>query len=194
VLPHVARNLTRLRLERGFSTAQLAELSGVNSELLAALSAGRDEPNIKTLWSLANALGVPFRALISEDVGPEGGAHSSTPQVSSRKVLASRDGGRNSEVYEIKLAAQAGESSAARRRGAVENVLVTQGSAEVRAGALHYTLHEGESVSFRADQARHYESLGNAAATLYIFISQPVEAVHLARQAAQTRRDEVRDI
>jgi transcriptional regulator with XRE-family HTH domain len=172
VLPVVAANLTRLRVQKGLSIAELSAQSRVSPALLEALSNGKQEPNIKTLWSLANALGVPFRALIAEQgAGDAGGA----PNVSSRKVLASRDGGRDSEVYEIKLGAKASESAEARRKGAVENVLVTHGSAEVRAGALHYTLHEGESVSFRADQARHYQSLGDASATLYIVISQPVD-------------------
>jgi transcriptional regulator with XRE-family HTH domain len=172
VLPVVAANLTRLRVQKGLSIAELSALSHVSPTLLEALSSGKQEPNIKTLWSLANALGVPFRALIAEQSAGDAG---STPNVSSRRVLASRDGGRDSEVYEIKLGAKASESAAARRKGAVENLLVTHGSAEVRAGALHYTLHEGESVSFRADQARHYQSLGDASATLYIVISQPVD-------------------
>ena len=174
VSPVFAANLEHLREKRGLSLAQLADTSGLSLTQLEQLSSGKHEPNIKTLWSLANALGVPFRALIAEETRSESETLRSA-QVSSRKVLASRDGGRNSEVYEIKLAARAGETAEARRAGAVENVLVTKGSAEVRAGALHYTLHEGESVSFRADQARHYGSLGEAAATLYIVISQPVE-------------------
>lgn len=168
VLPVVAANLTRLREKRGLSLAQLAERSGVSLGLIEALSSGGQEPNIKTLWSLANVLGVPFRALIEQDA-------QESAQGSSRKVLDSRDGARHSEVYEIKISAQAGEIAAARPQGAVENVLVTKGSAEIRAGALHYTLHEGESVSFRADQVRHYDSLGDAPATLYIVISEPAE-------------------
>jgi transcriptional regulator with XRE-family HTH domain len=173
VLPVVAANLTRLRLKRGLSLAELAAQSGVDPALLEALSSGTEEPNIKTLWSLANVLGVPFRALIADQADAADLAEA--PQVSSRRVLASRDGSRDSEVYEIKLAAKASETSAARRKGALENVLVTQGSAEVRAGAAHHVLNEGESVSFRADQARHYQSLGDAPATLYIVISQPVD-------------------
>ena len=174
VLPVLARNLTRLRLQKGFSLEKLAELSGVDDASLEALSAGKHEPNIKTLWSLANALDVPFRALIAE-APAETNESGAAAQVHSRRVLASRDGARNSEVYEIKLAANAEETVAPRRSGAVENVLVTQGSAEVRAGALHYQLHEGESVSLRADQARHYQSSGGAAATLYVVISQPAD-------------------
>jgi transcriptional regulator with XRE-family HTH domain len=174
VLPVVARNLSRLRVKRGLSLDQLAERSGVSLSLLEALSRGEHEPNIKTLWSLANVLGVPFRALIADD--PAGDvSQDPAPQVSSRRLLASRDGDRNSEVYEIKLSVQASETAEPRRKGATENVLVSHGSAEIRAGALHYTLHEGESISFRADQARHYGSLGDAAATLYVVISQPVD-------------------
>lgn len=174
VLPVFAANLKHLREKRGLSLVQLADSSGLSLSQLEQLSHGKHEPNIKTLWSLANALGVPFRALIAEEPRSESETIPA-PQVSSRKLLASRDGARNSEVYEIKLAARAGETSEARRPGAVENVLVTHGSAAIRAGALHYTLHEGESVSFRADQTRHYSSLGDAAATLYIVISQPVD-------------------
>lgn len=172
VPPVIAENLRRLRTQRQLTPAELAARSGLSPTELAAIEAGDREPSIKTVWSLANALGVPFRTLITKGADGEVPAQ---PRATTRRVLTSHEDGRDSEVFELKLPPSVEETVSARRAGAVENVLVTEGSAEIQAGALHYTLHTGESVSLRADHARHYRSLGEANATLYIIVSQPAE-------------------
>ena len=56
----IAFNVKRLRLRRGYYTvAALAHASGVGAELLERIESQQSQPTIKTLWSLATALGVP---------------------------------------------------------------------------------------------------------------------------------------
>lgn len=170
--PAVAANLARLRAEQGLGLEQLSAKSGVARHTLRALEAGSEEPTIKTLWSLANALGVPFSSLIAQDrqssVPP-------APRAGARKVLVSKDGPRSSEVYEIKLAGRGSERALPRVPGALENALVTSGYAEIEVAGTRHRLATGDSVSFAADIERRYFNPRDEAATLYLVISEPAE-------------------
>lgn len=170
----VAANVRRIRLHKGQSLEQLARTSGVARSTLEQLEAGSHEPTIKTLWSLATALSVPFSALIApETASNELRKRDSVPPpgASARKVIGARDE-RDQGVYELKLSAHATETASPRTAGAQENVLVTQGSATIEAGGTRYTLATGESVIFPADTVRSYSSLGDSDATLYVVVSQ----------------------
>lgn len=172
IAPPVAGNLARLRAERALSLEQLSATSGVPRHTLSALEAGREEPTIKTLWSLANALGVPFSALITND------RPSSPPppaRASARKLLDSEQAERSSEIYEIKLAARATERALPRSEGALENALVTSGYAEIEVNGTIHRLSAGESVSFPADVERRYFNPTSESATLHLVISEVVE-------------------
>ncbi len=50
--------LTRLRVEQGWSQQRLADESGVNKATINQIERGRRSPNVETLEKLANALGV----------------------------------------------------------------------------------------------------------------------------------------
>lgn len=50
--------LTRLRVEQGWSQQRLAEESGVNKATINQIERGRRSPNVETLEKLADALGV----------------------------------------------------------------------------------------------------------------------------------------
>ena len=65
LMPVVAANLRRLRGEQGRSLSELARASGIAKATLSALEAGRGNPTIETLSSLATALGVPFGDLLA---------------------------------------------------------------------------------------------------------------------------------
>ena len=65
LMPVVAANLRRLRGAQGRSLSELARASGIAKATLSALEAGRGNPTIETLSSLATALGVPFGDLLA---------------------------------------------------------------------------------------------------------------------------------
>ena len=69
-MPVVAANLRRLRGEQGRTLSELARASGIAKATLSALEAGKGNPTIETLSSLATALGVPFGDLLAGG-GPE---------------------------------------------------------------------------------------------------------------------------
>lgn len=63
----VGRNLRRIRLEKGLSQEQFAEVSGFTQQYLSGLETGRRNPTIVTLYELATALGVEHLALVAPD-------------------------------------------------------------------------------------------------------------------------------
>lgn len=67
----LARTLSSLRAERGWSLDQLAVRSGVSKGVLVALEQGRSNPNLATLARIGDAFGVPVTRLIDVAGEPE---------------------------------------------------------------------------------------------------------------------------
>ncbi|TMR89439.1 helix-turn-helix domain-containing protein [Nonomuraea basaltis] len=62
----VARNVRRLRRERGFSIGELARRSGVSKQTLSKVEQGDGNPTVETLSALCKALDVALRQLLTE--------------------------------------------------------------------------------------------------------------------------------
>lgn len=62
----MARNLRRLRVDRGVSQEQLAMEAGVDRAFTGQLERARENPTVDTLEKLADALGVPLRDFFIE--------------------------------------------------------------------------------------------------------------------------------
>jgi len=67
--PVVARNVKHYRLLRGYTQHHLAELAEISRDSLAHLERGMTNPTLKTLVSLASALGVSPYQLLRETEG-----------------------------------------------------------------------------------------------------------------------------
>lgn len=62
----VARNVRRYRLERSLSLGELARRSGLSKQTLSKIEQGGGNPTIETLSSLAQALDVTTRRLLTQ--------------------------------------------------------------------------------------------------------------------------------
>ncbi|GAA3777460.1 helix-turn-helix domain-containing protein [Streptomyces phyllanthi] len=62
----VARNVRLLREQRGLSLAELARQAGLAKQTLSKLEQGTGNPTVDTLFSIAEALGVPVTRLVAE--------------------------------------------------------------------------------------------------------------------------------
>ena len=60
----VGRNTRRIRLARGLTQEEFAELSGFSQQYLSDLERGRRNPTVVTLFELASALGVDHIELV----------------------------------------------------------------------------------------------------------------------------------
>lgn len=62
----VARNIRRLRLERGISQEDLAHRAGLDRSYVSALDRGRRNPSLRVLHQVAVALDVSLVDIVSE--------------------------------------------------------------------------------------------------------------------------------
>lgn len=60
----VGRNVRRVRIEKGLTQEELAERAGTSQFYVSSLEAGRRNPTVVTVATLAKALGVDHLALL----------------------------------------------------------------------------------------------------------------------------------
>jgi transcriptional regulator with XRE-family HTH domain len=183
LVPILGANLRRLRVKRGHSLERLAKLSGVSRAMLSQVELGYSAPTINVIWRIANALGVPFGALLTVDKTP-------TTQVlraTQAKLLTSHDGAftsralfpfdapRRTEFYKLQLAARGIERAAAHAPGTTENLVVASGEVLISAGDEQTRLATGDAILFRADVPHVYENPSTQTAVLYLVMTYAEE-------------------
>jgi transcriptional regulator with XRE-family HTH domain len=63
----VGRNIKKIRLARGLTQEELAELSGFSQQYISGLERGGRNPTVVSLYELAQALGVNYLELLQPD-------------------------------------------------------------------------------------------------------------------------------
>ena len=164
-----ARLRAKIRQDGG-TVARLADISGIDPDLLEAVASGQRAPSIDVLWKIANALGVPFGSLIATP--RRGGAavirktddnvlRSSGGKFQSRALTAFGLSPRV-EIYELTIAPGHLEQSQAHAPGTSENILVVRGALEILTGREPaYRLNAGDAIHFDADVPHSYRALGD---------------------------------
>lgn len=180
LVPILSANLRRLRVKRGLSLERLAALSGVSRAMLSQVELGYSSPTINVMWRIANALDVPFSALLTSP--EESGAQ--VLRFDHAKVLSSNDGRFTSralfpidsphrtEFYELRLKSGGVENAQAHAPGTTENLVVVQGSLQITVGSEPPTLLEaGDAILFHADQPHVYANRGDEDALIYLVMN-----------------------
>ncbi|UJR83989.1 helix-turn-helix domain-containing protein [Sandaracinus amylolyticus] len=172
----VGANLRRLRTDRGLSLEGLAKLSGVSRAMLGQIELARSAPTINVVWRIADALGVPFGALLSA----EGASDVEVLPASSAKILTSADGSfasralfphrpkRRTEFYELRLRPGCVERAGAHPPGTTENLVVSQGTLVLHHLGERHRLSAGDAIMFVADSPHEYENPGPVDAVIYL--------------------------
>jgi transcriptional regulator with XRE-family HTH domain len=175
----VAGNLARLRGERGWSLAKLAEASGVSRAMLHQIERGQSAPTIGVVWKIATALDVPFSALLEL---PRSAAATVLPAQRSW-ALRSQDGAfvsralfpltgpRPTEFYELRLAPGVVEAAEAHAPGTMENLVVNRGCIEVEVEGAVHRLEADDAIQFQADVPHVYRNPGEAEALAYLVMT-----------------------
>jgi transcriptional regulator with XRE-family HTH domain len=177
--PIVGANLRRLRVKRGLSLERLARASGVSRAMLGQIELGQSTPTINLLWKISRALEVPFSTLVTAATARV----ASVMRAKGAKLLTSADGAftsralsplnapRNIEFYELRLAAKGAEHAEAHAPGTTENLVVAQGSVDIRVGKSKHELRLGDSIIFDADLPHSYENPGEEDAVMYLVMT-----------------------
>jgi transcriptional regulator with XRE-family HTH domain len=170
----VAANLRRLRAEHGRSLSELARASGVAKATLSALEAGKGNPTIETLSSLATALEVPLGDLLSGSA-PEpvrvirAGEGTTVPGTANDLRLITRlPGAPPVELYEARFPPRSKRSAGAHGPGTREHVLLLQGSLRTGPPERAVDMRTGDYAGFAADELHLYEAGQRGARALLI--------------------------
>jgi DNA-binding XRE family transcriptional regulator len=187
----LAHNIQRLRTQRGLSLSALAREAQLSKSTLFKLERAEANPSMDTLWSLANALNVPFATLfVSEHEHPvvEVLRHASAPRVvrdghgaflvnnarhdphfTVRHILSRHERGEL-EVYTVDIAADTERQAAPHSKGVIEHALAVAGRVEIRIGDVAEELGEGDRMSFVASTPHVYRALDERAARLVVLL------------------------
>ena len=175
----VGQNLRRLRTRRGLSLERLAQVSGVSRSMLGQIELGQSAPTINVLWKIAQALDVPFSALLAESArgGTQVLTALSTKKLSSMdgsfssRALFPYDGPRRVEFYELRLQPGGVEEAAPHAPGTTENLVVNRGQIEIVVGDQAHALHEDDAIVFEADVPHVYRNTGAHEAVMYLVMT-----------------------
>ena len=170
----VAANVRALRLQAGFTLADLAAAAGLGKSTLAQLESGRANPSVETLWAIAAALQVPFARIVEEerpslrvvrarDVPAM--RSEETPGWAGRLLTASHRRG-TFDLYALDLEAGAVRHADPHHAGVVEHVIVVVGHLRAGPQTGPVELAAGDLVSFAADVPHVYEAIETVHAVL----------------------------
>jgi transcriptional regulator with XRE-family HTH domain len=175
----VARNVRRLRRERGHSQAELARRAGLAKQTLSSIEAGEANPTVLTLTAIAEALAVPVAHLLTEYGSPilvrrgEGAAWSPGPGGESRELDQIYGFGyvRTSLIRYTRT----GDTPVAHQRhrpGTLHHVYVMSGKVSIGPVGEEITASRGDFVRFPGD-VPHATSIWSESAVLHMVTTIP---------------------
>ncbi|PZS29803.1 MAG: hypothetical protein DLM59_12160 [Pseudonocardiales bacterium] len=165
VVKCVATNTRTLREGAGLSLSELARRAGISKGALSQLENGQANPTVETLWSLAQALGVPFSDLTAEPDPPDvvviraEDSEWITGTPITCRLVQRLNAPATVEVHQIRVQPGPARHSPAHPRGLTEHVLLHAG--RMRLGPVEHpvVLGPGDAASYLADTAHLYEAL-----------------------------------
>jgi len=165
-MPRVlAAHARRLRVARRLSLSELARATGMSKATLSAIEAGRANPTIDTLGTLAAALGVPVTALL--DAGEEAELTvvraAATSRVGPWRAVRRLALDGECELAELTLPARHDEELPPRSAGARLHLLVVEGTLIAGPSERVTELGTGDYAGFAADRP-HVLRTGRGAA------------------------------
>lgn len=177
----LARNLRRLRTERGFTLDALAARAGVSRGMVIQIEQGRTNPSVGTVVKVADALGVSVTTLLEYDrtprvrLFPPGDAVRmwATPEGSSSTLLAGTEAPGPLELWTWRLAPGQGSTSDAHPPGTVELLHITAGTLTLTVDGTDHEIPAGTSAAFQAHVPHGYRNDGTGTAEMIQTVSVP---------------------
>jgi transcriptional regulator with XRE-family HTH domain len=175
----VARNVRRLRRDRGYSLSELGRRAGLSKQTLSSIEAGEANPTVLTLTAIADALAVPVAHLLTEYGSPvfvrraEEAAWSPSPGGESREL--DRVYGFGYVHTALARYGQTGDAPVAHDRhrpGTLHHVYVLSGKVTIGPVGEAVTVTRGDFVRFPGD-VPHATSVWSDSAVLHLVTTIP---------------------
>ena len=179
----IGPRIRALREAMGLSLRDLGERAGVSAPMLSQVERGETSPTLATAGRIAHGLELSLSQLLRLDESdgvtvvradqrlPGGARH----QGHAYEVLTPALPGQRAEVSQHTLAPQAATGGPGdppmHEPGSRETALVTAGQVKLVCDGVGYDLDTGDSVTFDADLAHHFENAGPAEAQFIAVVS-----------------------
>ncbi|MDK1474528.1 XRE family transcriptional regulator [Streptomyces sp. 549] len=177
----LARNLKRLRTERGFTLDALAARAGVSRGMLIQIEQARTNPSVGTVVKVADALGVSITGLLDHERGEavrlvpaelavrlwstEAGSHST--------LLAGTEAPGPLELWSWLLMPGDGSSSDAHPPGTAELLHVRAGVLTLTVDGIDHEVPAGTSATFGSHVPHGYRNDGDEPVEMTLAVSVP---------------------
>lgn len=179
----LARNLKRLRTERGFTLDALAARAGVSRGMLIQIEQARTNPSVGTVVKVGDALGVSITTLLDFDqapavrlVPPEQAVRLwSTPRGSHSTLLAGTEAPGPLELWHWRLMPGDASASDPHPAGTTELVHVTAGTLTLTVDGADHAVPAGTSASFESGIPHGYRNDGTEPVEMTMAVSVPLD-------------------
>ena len=177
ILDLLPARLKEARREQGLSLDAVAKLSGVSRSMVSQIERGESSPTIATLWNLTRALQVDFAGLLEESSSEDRIDTIRNAQVPSIdnmvqgcriRILSPPEEAGKHEVYDLRFDEGGQLDSQPHKRGAREQLTVTEGEIEITSGAARDRLSAGDTARYAADVAHSIRAVGGTARAFLI--------------------------
>lgn len=177
----LARNLKRLRGDRGHTLDALAARSGVSRGMIVQIEQGRTNPSVGTVVRLADALGVSIARLLDYDeesavrIVPDEDAVQlwSGPRGGSGVLLNGIEAPGPLELWRWVILPGERHGSDPHPAGTVEIARVDEGELILTLDGRDHVVPAGSTASYEAGWAHGYRNDGDVPVRLTLVVSVP---------------------
>lgn len=178
----VGANLRRLRRQHRISLEELARQSGVSRAMLGQIEQAKSIPSIKTLWQVAQALGVSVAWFLESSheqqvllipAPDQSPAVLATGEAELRSLQQAGDV-LTDAFYELRLAAGAALSLPASTQSRRVNVAVAVGLLQVEVNDAWHQIRQREALQYESADALVWRNLGQAQVLAFVTIRSAI--------------------
>jgi transcriptional regulator with XRE-family HTH domain len=174
----IAQAVRRLRSARSWTLNELALRSGISRRLIVQIEQAQANPSIGTLLRLADALEVALGELLPEAPAATAGVR---PAGEGLELWSGTRGGAGRllisrgplELWSWTLRPGESHQSEPHRAGCVELLTVTTGTLQLDVGSERFTLTDGDSAWFDADDAHAYRNPTRSTTDFTLAVLEP---------------------
>lgn len=181
VAQSLARNLKRMRQERGYSLETLAARAGVSRGMIIQIEQARTNPSVGTVVRLGDALGMSVARLLDHGASPtvrlvppdDAIRLWQTPAGSHGILQVGTEAPGPLELWSWRLMPGEGHDSDAHPPGTAELIRVDEGELTLVVDGEEYRVPTGTTASFEAGVPHGYHNTGPEPAVMTLAISVP---------------------
>lgn len=174
----IAAAIRRERELAQLTLSALAAKAGLAKSTLSQLEAGKGNPNVETLWAIANALDIPFSSLFESTsshsalIRAAEGVSLSSGQSDFETVLLNKcPPDRRRDLYRVVLRPGSIRRSEPHPRGTVEHAFLCSGRMRLGPTDGVAEIEPGDYYRYSGDVAHSYEALDGEVLLLLVMDS-----------------------